>query len=129
MSDNWQPISEAPKNGSNIIATKFGWVIDDLTSWTGVYHGPWWISKAHWHEEQQCWSNGFERLCEPTHFKPIGEDLPDVEIGPNGCDIAPSGWFCTREKGHEGPCAAHPTSDALSGKSYSFKTYKQEPST
>lgn len=24
------------------------------------------------------------------------------------CDLAPSGWVCTREYGHEGPCAAWP---------------------
>lgn len=22
------------------------------------------------------------------------------------CDKAPEGWYCTRDKGHEGPCAA-----------------------
>jgi hypothetical protein len=24
------------------------------------------------------------------------------------CDLAPAGWWCTRHKGHEGPCAARP---------------------
>lgn len=24
------------------------------------------------------------------------------------CNVPPKGWFCTREGGHEGPCAAHP---------------------
>lgn len=28
-----------------------------------------------------------------------GEDLP-------GCDRPPPGWVCTRERGHDGPCAA-----------------------
>lgn len=23
------------------------------------------------------------------------------------CDLPPLGWYCTREKGHDGPCAAH----------------------
>ncbi len=23
------------------------------------------------------------------------------------CDRPPKGWYCTREKGHEGPCAAY----------------------
>lgn len=27
------------------------------------------------------------------------------------CCIPPKGWRCIREKGHEGPCAATPTSD------------------
>jgi hypothetical protein len=25
------------------------------------------------------------------------------------CDLPPKGWYCTRDKGHEGPCAAHST--------------------
>lgn len=29
--------------------------------------------------------------------------LPHSKI----CDKTPDGWFCTRGKGHEGPCAAH----------------------
>jgi len=24
------------------------------------------------------------------------------------CDVPPEGWYCTRDKGHEGPCAALP---------------------
>ncbi|MBV4365873.1 hypothetical protein [Erwinia phyllosphaerae] len=24
------------------------------------------------------------------------------------CNIPPQGWYCTRQSGHEGPCAAHP---------------------
>nr|WP_314540037.1 hypothetical protein [uncultured Massilia sp.] len=24
------------------------------------------------------------------------------------CDVPPSGWYCTRVRGHDGPCAAHP---------------------
>lgn len=27
---------------------------------------------------------------------------------PESCDVAPKGWYCTRPKGHEGPCAAYP---------------------
>lgn len=27
---------------------------------------------------------------------------------PNGCTVPPAGWLCTREPGHEGPCAARP---------------------
>ncbi len=29
---------------------------------------------------------------------------PDAVV--KGCKIPPSGWYCTREAGHEGPCAA-----------------------
>lgn len=27
---------------------------------------------------------------------------------PGTCDRAPYGWYCTRERGHDGPCAALP---------------------
>lgn len=30
------------------------------------------------------------------------------------CDKAPAGWLCTRQHGHEGPCAAEPTLSARS---------------
>lgn len=27
---------------------------------------------------------------------------------PESCLVAPDGWYCTRQKGHDGPCAAYP---------------------
>jgi hypothetical protein len=31
-------------------------------------------------------------------------------LPPNlGCKLPPSGWWCSREPGHEGPCAARPS--------------------
>lgn len=29
------------------------------------------------------------------------------------CEVPPPGWVCTREKNHEGPCAAHPTDETV----------------
>lgn len=29
------------------------------------------------------------------------------------CDRPPEGWFCTRPRHHDGPCAAHPKADPL----------------
>lgn len=29
-----------------------------------------------------------------------------------GCKLPPAGWWCSRAPGHEGPCAARPTSPA-----------------
>lgn len=40
------------------------------------------------------------------------EDAPSL-VGP--CDLPPHGWYCTRGKGHEGPCAAHPDNKGASG--------------
>jgi hypothetical protein len=34
---------------------------------------------------------------------PRGETMTDTK-----CDRPPSGWYCTRTPGHDGPCAAHP---------------------
>jgi hypothetical protein len=35
------------------------------------------------------------------------EPCTDPDEPPNlGCDLAPAGWWCSREPGHEGPCAA-----------------------
>ena len=30
----------------------------------------------------------------------------DIEALRQDCDLPPSGWICTRGKGHDGPCAA-----------------------
>lgn len=35
-------------------------------------------------------------------------DNVDLTVGVEPCDLPPSGWFCTRGKGHQGPCAAPP---------------------
>jgi hypothetical protein len=29
------------------------------------------------------------------------------------CDKPPRGWYCTRDAGHPGPCAAHPFPDGV----------------
>lgn len=31
------------------------------------------------------------------------------------CSLPPSGWFCTRDAGHDGPCAAHALSTVPTG--------------
>lgn len=36
--------------------------------------------------------------------KCYAERVPSLRLAP--CDLPPSGWYCTREKGHDGPCAA-----------------------
>ena len=37
------------------------------------------------------------------------ESAPDVNQGSASCNIPPDGWYCSRNKGHDGPCAALPT--------------------
>lgn len=41
----------------------------------------------------------------------------------NFCSIPPYGWLCTRDPGHEGPCAAHP----LKGKKKLDPTNPKDP--
>lgn len=44
-------------------------------------------------------------------------DDVDLTAGVEPCDMPPSGWVCTRGKGHEGPCTAHP---AASGQKLTY---------
>lgn len=49
---------------------------------------------------------------------PVGNDPDTATYCPQAirstvpfgrCDVPPAGWRCTREPGHDGPCAAVPT--------------------
>ena len=49
-------------------------------------------------------SRGLE--CEPCMVRrafTFDDDAPW-----QGCEVPPEGWWCSREKGHEPPCAARP---------------------
>lgn len=37
------------------------------------------------------------------------ESAPDVNQGSGNCELPPSGWWCSRDKGHDGPGAARPS--------------------
>ena len=39
----------------------------------------------------------------PRRDPRTGKTLPS-----SSCTLPPTGWYCTRTPGHEGPCAAHP---------------------
>lgn len=43
--------------------------------------------------------------CEPETTK----DIIDNQKEDQRCKIPPEGWWCSRESGHTGPCAARPT--------------------
>jgi NTP pyrophosphatase (non-canonical NTP hydrolase) len=60
-----------------------------------------------------------ERLKPPVLSDPNHVGIPDDpgtytdnffkgHVSGEACDRPPDGWYCTRPKGHEGPCAAHP---------------------
>lgn len=40
-----------------------------------------------------------------------------------GCKLPPSGWYCSREPGHQGPCAARQVQTGASINSYRVTTY------
>lgn len=40
-----------------------------------------------------------------TDRRPGARAMVDFE---SGCQVPPRGWWCSREPGHEGPCAAYP---------------------
>jgi len=41
--------------------------------------------------------------------RPLTEWAHLFKPGAEGCKIPPAGWYCTRARGHTGPCAAHPS--------------------
>lgn len=45
------------------------------------------------------------RLRRWTYYQRLKPQLEDPE---NLCDRAPKGWFCTRKRAHDGPCAGWP---------------------
>lgn len=51
------------------------------------------------------------RTLSPSEFANTYEPVP-IPVS-QGCEIPPAGWLCTREKGHEGPCAAHPVDQRM----------------
>ena len=40
---------------------------------------------------------------------PALRTLPEEAFTGARCDVPPPGWWCSRSKGHDGPCAARPT--------------------
>lgn len=43
----------------------------------------------------------------------LDEVRKEYEPKDQGCTVPPAGWWCSREKGHEGPCAARPNKTAV----------------
>ena len=112
----WHAMESAPHDRP-VLLTVFGWCVTDLDEWTMQYQQAW-VAKGYWHEERGYWTDGVERLVEPTHWMPLADHVPRPIKGPNGCAIPPAAWFCTREVGHEGPCAAHPAETAINGAAF-----------
>lgn len=49
------------------------------------------------------------RRSDPLGYRDVRPpEPPDDRPVSQGCTRPPLGWVCTREAGHDGPCAAHP---------------------
>lgn len=101
----WHPIASAPRDGSRIIVALFSWVHSDIQRIFDQDPDQWHLCfavTAQWDAERECWTDGLERLVDPTHWRHVGlYPLPG-----QGCSIPPEGWWCSRWPGHDGPCAA-----------------------
>lgn len=119
------PISEAPRDGTRIILAKYGWTKDmsDLEqgslSWKSALFDPaapqkyecWWVVRGYWGANRRGWVDGVDGLDDPTHW------MPDF-APPPVCEVPPEGWACTRKPGHDGPCAAVPTTTLTKDQSH-----------
>lgn len=109
----WRPIETAPKDGTRIIAATIGWCFsrERLDKWDleppKDEYRVFWVSSAQFDTARDRWTDGLEGIIPPTHWRPL--DTPAPTVGPQGCDVPPPGWYCIRQHGHEGPCAAIPT--------------------
>ena len=83
--DAWQDIEGAPRDGTRIIVSKWAWVYvtldalmaawaddpfsDDFTK-NRVWHLCF-VTAAAFDVEKRYWTDGLERLVEPTHWRPL----------------------------------------------------------
>ena len=44
--------------------------------------------------------------CWCGNLRPAKREHGWEKPGPRACNLPPRGWYCTRDAGHEGPCAA-----------------------
>lgn len=66
----------------------YKWIIDNLLF-------GWWQGPDH---------------CARAHAKELIRYQFPPSMRTPGCARPPKGWYCTRDAGHEGPCAAYPLS-------------------
>lgn len=65
-----------------------------------------------------CNKCGYFGPVQVFHQRPNGTGKCDYMASPmtppeRRCKVPPPGWWCSREPGHEGPCAAHPDGVAI----------------
>lgn len=76
----WQDIATAPKDGTRVIVAKIGWCHSTLERLRQSIENAdlepdeyrvFFATSAHFHEKRQYWTDGLERLVEPTHWMPL----------------------------------------------------------
>lgn len=73
--------------------TQHGWLVE--LQW-------WWRGREYW----RCWYLRAWRVWWQSYVVPkVADSLIEVA---QRCERAPKGWWCSREEGHDGPCAARP---------------------
>lgn len=61
-----------------------------------------------WHTHKPDWATKLT-AAEWGLLDMVAEKLDEAQASPlTMCLLPPAGWYCTREGGHEGPCAAYP---------------------
>lgn len=79
-----------------------------------------WNGICYRHGTYKCTDRGMKYCPECDHeYRERRQNLRDslirkviIKNKGLGCPVPPSGWFCLREPGHEGPCAAVPNERA-----------------
>lgn len=86
-------------------------------------------SKEGW-EEDEAWAEKLAAFVSWLRGRPEDEPVPEWAVlaygdslekpfvhrhpkqkfgaGDDACDVPPEGWWCSRRRGHKGPCAARP---------------------
>ena len=63
---------------------------------------------ANWHKTKPEFAAHFTaRDWDTAEVVATALDLLRAEA-PLSCEVPPDGWYCTRQHGHDGPCAAYP---------------------
>jgi len=84
----WQPIETAPKDGTRVIVSKFAWVVREVQDIfredaERIWHLCF-VTTAHFLSDKSYWTDGLERLVEPTHWMPLPDPPSSSKENDNG---------------------------------------------
>jgi hypothetical protein len=77
--DGWLPIEQAPRDGTRILVAKIGWIFKDVVEAFKDGHEPaeqgwhlYFATTAYYAADKGYWTDGLEKLVEPTHWRSVG---------------------------------------------------------